>query len=165
MSVVSVQFCLSGLVFFRNIRNQSQVVPRGLQQLYVFFADHFLKAPGYIATPYCLIAFLEGKTHWQMLDASTTYSCSPRFVTVTIVISLVFPCDRCVSLFHFPPGTISIFFVTNNSTKSRKGYKKKFDSLGLVSRPNAFKKFSENAQELRTRRPSVCSVWPAAMFN
>lgn len=25
-----------------------------------------------------------------------------------------------------------IFFVTNNSTKSRKGYKKKFDSLGLV---------------------------------
>ncbi|CAN0125818.1 unnamed protein product, partial [Hapterophycus canaliculatus] len=24
-----------------------------------------------------------------------------------------------------------IFFVTNNSTKSRKGYKKKFDSLGL----------------------------------
>lgn len=28
---------------------------------------------------------------------------------------------------------VRIFFVTNNSTKSRKGYKKKFDSLGLVS--------------------------------
>ena len=24
-----------------------------------------------------------------------------------------------------------MFFVTNNSTKSRKGYKKKFDELGL----------------------------------
>jgi phosphoglycolate phosphatase len=28
-----------------------------------------------------------------------------------------------------------MFFVTNNSTKSRKGYKKKFDSLGLSSVP------------------------------
>jgi ribonucleotide monophosphatase NagD (HAD superfamily) len=28
-----------------------------------------------------------------------------------------------------------IFFVTNNSTKSRKGYKKKFDELGLDVQP------------------------------
>ncbi|CAM9169372.1 unnamed protein product, partial [Laminaria digitata] len=32
-------------------------------------------------------------------------------------------------------GKRRIFFVTNNSTKSRKGYKKKFDSLGLNVEP------------------------------
>ena len=28
-----------------------------------------------------------------------------------------------------------MFFITNNSTKSRKGYKSKFDSLGLTNIP------------------------------
>lgn len=36
-------------------------------------------------------------------------------------------------LINLCPRLSRIFFVTNNSTKSRKGYKKKFDSLGLVS--------------------------------
>lgn len=45
----------------------------------------------------------------------------------TVLFSSVF------CFFVLPERSTSIFFVTNNSTKSRKGYKKKFDSLGLVS--------------------------------
>lgn len=41
------------------------------------------------------------------------------------------PCAHHPFFLGRPP-ICRIFFVTNNSTKSRKGYKSKFDSLGLV---------------------------------
>ncbi|CEM21747.1 unnamed protein product [Vitrella brassicaformis CCMP3155] len=60
---------------------------------------------------------------------------------------IIFDCDGVIwrgdSVIPGVPETLErlralgkkVFFVTNNSTKSRKGYKKKFDSLGLDVKP------------------------------
>jgi 4-nitrophenyl phosphatase/phosphoglycolate phosphatase len=75
----------------------------------------------------------------------------PKLTDPTLLMDqvdvFIFDCDGVIwrgdSLIDGIPDTLEklraagkrLFFVTNNSTKSRKGYKKKFDSLGLSNVP------------------------------
>lgn len=84
-----------------------------------------------LPTPSCANFFAQGSA-WLSTDTRDfcfANQCDP----IKASLSAALP-----SLQHSTPPTlvsveVRIFFVTNNSTKSRKGYKKKFDSLGLVS--------------------------------
>jgi phosphoglycolate/pyridoxal phosphate phosphatase family enzyme len=61
-----------------------------------------------------------------------------------------------------------LFFVTNNSTKSRKGYKKKFDSLGLDVQPEEVCLFFSShvmRMYLSARRRSNTSFFVTQIFS
>jgi 4-nitrophenyl phosphatase/phosphoglycolate phosphatase len=81
------------------------------------------------------------------LNANVLKLSDPTSELLDNVDVFIFDCDGVIwrgdSLIEGIPETLDklrkmgkkMFFVTNNSTKSRAGYKKKFDSLGLTSVP------------------------------
>jgi 4-nitrophenyl phosphatase/phosphoglycolate phosphatase len=83
------------------------------------------------------------KTSTVTLQASVQRLTDPQSNLLDTVDVFIFDCDGVIwrgdSLIEGIPETLAklraagkkMFFVTNNSTKSRAGYKKKFDSLGL----------------------------------
>lgn len=73
----------------------------------------------------CLLLHLR----WEMPPGACSRGAKWQSLSPVSSRPLLFP---SLSPIFFPS---RIFFVTNNSTKSRKGYKKKFDSLGLVRGP------------------------------